>query len=320
MNLPKNICILVLAYNVENYIEKVINELLDLELQIFVIDDKSKDNTKNILQSFNNKSNKSIEIIENKKNIGAGESLKKLITLAKKSQFDFFIKVDGDGQFLIEDVKKIYDISKKQEFDFIKSNRFWSDGIIGKIPFHRLVGNLIATLMMQISTGTSMLFDPLNGLFGGKTELVNYLDSKLYPKRYGYPFFFSVVSTNNYLKICQLNNTIKYADEKSNLKTLRVFFILMRITISSYFIKIKFKITKDLLQFSAFLDIVFIVFFVLFLYTIGKTFSYHFISFNDGNQGQWLILSVAFLFSSIFCFIKSFNIESVFKNENISTL
>ena len=46
MNLPKNICILVLAYNVENYIEKVINELLDLELQIFVIDDKSKDNTK----------------------------------------------------------------------------------------------------------------------------------------------------------------------------------------------------------------------------------------------------------------------------------
>ncbi len=320
MNLPKNICILVLAYNVENYIEKVINELLDLELQIFVIDDKSKDNTKNILQSFNNKSNKNIEIIENKKNIGAGESLKKLITLAKKNKFDFFIKVDGDGQFLIEDVKKIYDISKKQEFDFIKSNRFWSDGIIGKIPFHRLVGNLIATLMMQISTGTSMLFDPLNGLFGGKTELVNYLDSRMYPKRYGYPFFFSVVSTNNYLKICQLNNTIKYADEKSNLKTLRVFFILMRITISSYFIKIKFKITKDLLQFSAFLDIVFIVFFVLFLYTIGKTFSYHFISFNDGNQGQWLILSVAFLFSSIFCFIKSFNIESVFKNENISTL
>ena len=207
MNLPKNICILVLAYNVENYIEKVINELLDLELQIFVIDDKSKDNTKNILQSFNNKSNKNIEIIENKKNIGAGESLKKLITLAKKNKFDFFIKVDGDGQFLIEDVKKIYDISKKQEFDFIKSNRFWSDGIIGKIPFHRLVGNLIATLMMQISTGTSMLFDPLNGLFGGKTELVNYL-GRMYPKRYGYPFFFSVVSNNNYLKICQLNNTI----------------------------------------------------------------------------------------------------------------
>ena len=320
MSLHKNTCILVLAYNVEDYIEKVISELLDLDLQIFVIDDKSKDNTKNILQSFNMESNKNIEIIENKKNIGAGESLKILITLAKKNKFDFFIKVDGDGQFLIEDVKKIYDISRNQEFDFIKSNRFWSEGIIGKIPFHRLVGNLIATLMMQISTGTSMLFDPLNGLFGGKTELVNYLDSKLYPKRYGYPFFFSVISTNNYLKICQFNNTIKYANEKSNLKTLRVFFTLIKITISSYFIKIKFKITKDLLQFSAFLDIIFIVSFGLFLYTLGKTFSYHFISFDDGNQGQWLILSVAFLFSSVFCFVKSFNIESVFKNENISTL
>ena len=48
MSLPKSTCILVLAYNVEENIEKVISELIDLDLQIFVIDDKSKDKVYNV--------------------------------------------------------------------------------------------------------------------------------------------------------------------------------------------------------------------------------------------------------------------------------
>ena len=36
-----------------------------------------------------------------------------------------------------------------------------------------------------------MLFDPLNGLFGGKTELVNYLDSRMYQKDTDIHFLFS---------------------------------------------------------------------------------------------------------------------------------
>ena len=47
-----------------------------------------------------------------------------------------------------EDVKKIYDNQKNKSLTLFI---FWSDGIIGKIFIN---GNLIATLMMQISTGT----------------------------------------------------------------------------------------------------------------------------------------------------------------------
>ena len=97
---------------------------------------------------------------------------------------------------------------------------------MGKIPLHRLIGNLVATLMMHIGTGTNILYDPLNGLFAGKIAILNYLDSKIYPKRYGYPFYFASVSVNNYLSVYQINNTIKYADEESNLKTFRVLFTI----------------------------------------------------------------------------------------------
>ncbi len=307
---------IVLSYNVEKSILRVLREINKLGVKIFVIDDKSKDKSKLLIEDFIQSNNK-IELIENKKNLGAGASLKKALIYADSKNFDVFIKVDGDDQFLINDIESIYNLLLNEDYDFIKSNRFWSDGIVGKIPFHRLVGNIIATLMMHISTGTNKLYDPLNGLFGGNISIIKFLDSRYYPKRYGYPFFFITESINNYLKIFQFNNTIKYADEKSNLKTLRVFLTLLSITLRSFLNKIKFKTTKDTLQFSAFLDIVFILFSILFIFSFGKTFSYYFIPYNDGNQGQWLIIGLFFLFSSVFIFNKSFKIESITKNKNI---
>ena len=37
------------------------------------------------------------------------------------------VKVDGDGQFLIEDIAKILKIAKKSDYKYIKSNRFWGE-------------------------------------------------------------------------------------------------------------------------------------------------------------------------------------------------
>ena len=51
--------------------------------------------------------------MDNDKNLGAGESLKKLINYLSKKNYDFLIKVDGDGQFIAEDVEKIIQIVNK---------------------------------------------------------------------------------------------------------------------------------------------------------------------------------------------------------------
>lgn len=310
-------CILVLAYNVENEIEDVLKNLITLNIPIYIIDDFSKDNTKNIIKSFIKLKSKKLNLIENKKNIGAGNSLKKLMALAKSHEYEYFVKVDGDNQFLIKDIRNLLNILDKEEFDFVKSNRFWRQGISGKIPFHRLVGNLIATVLLQFSTGTNLLYDPLNGLFGGKLTIVNFLDSKLYPKRYGYPFYFVTICALNDLKIYQYKNTVRYANEKSNLKIIRVLFTLIKITIFTYIKKIKIKINIDNLQFSAFLDLIFLTTSLVYFYCLFKTFIYFFIDENDGNQGQWFILAILFFILSLYTFIKSFLIESKYKNNFI---
>ena len=69
---------------------------------------------------------------------------------------------------------------------------------------------------MQISTGTSKLYDPLNGLFGISTNILKHLDSKIL-KRYGYPYFITLSAINNNFKTYQINNVVEYKNEKLDL-------------------------------------------------------------------------------------------------------
>ena len=61
-----------------------------------------------ILKKLEN--NNQITILENTINLGAGESLKKLISYLYNKNYHFLIKVDGDDQFLVKDVQKILQI------------------------------------------------------------------------------------------------------------------------------------------------------------------------------------------------------------------
>ena len=109
--MESKIAIGVLSFNEEKHIDKVINDLLIFDIPIFVINDNSKDSTLEILRKYENFNN--IFVINNEKNIGAGASTKKLLEHASSQDFDFLIKVDGDGQFANNDVKRIIELYKK---------------------------------------------------------------------------------------------------------------------------------------------------------------------------------------------------------------
>ena len=65
--------LLILAYNEENTILDVISEYLDSFKEIIIVNDRSTDNTKSIInEKFAN--TKSVRLINNDKNYGAGKS------------------------------------------------------------------------------------------------------------------------------------------------------------------------------------------------------------------------------------------------------
>ena len=314
----KKIAIGILAYNEESHIESVINEILTLKKDVYVLNDSSTDETMNILERMN--ISKKFTIINNLKNEGAGNSTLKLIETIKNDGFEFVIKVDGDNQFKLEDVNKIIKLHEDNDYDFIKSNRFWEKGIEGKIPRSRYFGNLFATIMLQFISGTNKLFDPLNGLFGINVKVLNYINKKVYPKRYGYPFYFSGLSAISFFKVFQINNVVTYGSEKSNLSSIRMFFTLIRLTIHFLILKIKNKMLIGKYKRSAFLDSVFL-FFLILNFIIFLRFVLIFTSiqiFNSSFIGSWALILLLISFFTVFLFIESFKEEKAIRSDYIN--
>ncbi len=315
--MSEKIAIGILAYNEKDYIEDVVNSLYELDLPIYVIDDKSTDNTSDILNELL-KENK-ISLIQNTKNLGAGLSTLELLKKVRKEGFKFLIKVDGDGQFSRKDIKKIKELLQTSQYDFIKSNRFWSEGIKGKIPNKRYFGNLIATMLLQLTSGTNKLFDPLNGLFAVNVKFLDIVNYKVYPKRYGYPYYFSALCAINNFRIFQINNTVSYNNQSSQLSSIKMAFTLTRLVFHFHKIKIRNKLLIGKYQRSAFLDILFIAsFFVSFtifvrFILIFTPFKY----FDTSYVGSWALILLTIGIFTVFIFIESFKEEKEIRNEYI---
>ena len=317
----KNIAIGVLSFNTEKYILKVLEDLKVLKCPIVIIDDSSKDNSLEVVNSFK-KENPDIqcEIIENKSNKGAGQSCRELIKYCKDAGHKYMVKVDGDDQFDIDDIKKIILKLETQKYDFIKSNRFWSGGITGDIPKIRYFGNLIATQFLHFATGTNKIYDPLNGLFGINTEISESLNNKKYPKRYGYPFYITSQAILNDYPSLQINNRIKYSDQESNIKPLKLLFSLIRLTLFFNRKKYQLKKVNFKLHKSLFYEVVFRFFLIIELLLIVRFILGYFttIPVFQTNIAGWGILVVIFASLTVFIYSVSFNLENKYRKDYIS--
>lgn len=91
----KHISVIIPCYNVEKYIEKCIESILDQtykKLEIILVDDCSTDNTWNIIKEYSKK-HSNITSMKNKENSGAGFSRNQAI---KKAKYDIISFIDSD--------------------------------------------------------------------------------------------------------------------------------------------------------------------------------------------------------------------------------
>ena len=126
-----DITVVVCTYNHGAWIERCIRSLLNQkfikkdDFEIILIDDKSTDSTKKILQNFSDLEN--LRIHSNKKNIGLPKSLNKAIKLSKGR---YVTRVDSDDyvqrNFLF--LSKLFlDMNREYQavaVDYIKVNNF----------------------------------------------------------------------------------------------------------------------------------------------------------------------------------------------------
>jgi glycosyltransferase involved in cell wall biosynthesis len=289
--------LIILAYNEELYLEKTINNHVDTFDKVVVVNDKSSDNTSKILQRIS-KQNPKIETITNEKNYGPGKSMDIGLEEALRLGAKTIVKIDGDNQFKSQDIKNLLQLAGQNKSDFIKCDRFWSGGIEGDIPKIRYFGNAFASLLIKAITGKWSITDPLNGLFLFSSNTAEEIVIPKFFNRYGYPFYINLAISKMGIKkdlnLHQFRNTITYADEKSQLRPVSLFFKL--ITYSMYYFgsTIKTKLQDSNYQISGLIDIsalvslsTSLISFVMFIAT--RYFTY------PGNQHTWFLMFIIFI-------------------------
>lgn len=166
------------AYNEEENIEKVLNEIKkDVKYaDILVVNDCSKDNTKKIVEKNN------VRCITVPFNMGYAMAVQTGIKYAYENDYDYVIQFDADGQHIAKEAEKLLKASKKNNTDIVIGSRFLKQTGYHH-TFFRKIGTKLFSLLIRIFCHTKIT-DPTSGF-----QCLNKSVIKRYAMMGGYPEF-----------------------------------------------------------------------------------------------------------------------------------
>lgn len=174
----KKILFIIPAYNEAENIEKVLKEIKkDVSYaDILVINDCSKDNTKEIVEK-----NK-VKCITGIFNLRYAWACQTGIKYAYENDYDYVIQMDADGQHIAKEAAKLYETAKKEKSDIVIGSRYLIDTGY-PCPFFRKIGTKLFSLIIKIFCHQKIA-DPLSGF-----QCLNKAVIKRYAKMGAYPEF-----------------------------------------------------------------------------------------------------------------------------------
>lgn len=164
MNTKKKLLILIVAFNHEKFIKKVLNRINEnlakkYDVEILINDDSSTDKTVEIVKKFiknNNHKNFKYKILSNPINQGYGGNQKIGYLYAIKNNFDFVALLHGDGQYAPEYLEELVEPLNSNNVDAVFGSRMMIKGgaLKGGMPLYKYVGNKILTFFQNFIFST----------------------------------------------------------------------------------------------------------------------------------------------------------------------
>lgn len=118
------VSVIVPVYNVENYIRKCLESLVEQtleEIEIIIVNDGTKDNSMSIIKEFADKYPQKIVILE-KENGGLSDARNYAIPHAKGEYIAF---LDSDDYIEKNMYQDMYEIAKKEKSDMVECDFYW---------------------------------------------------------------------------------------------------------------------------------------------------------------------------------------------------
>ena len=235
-----DIAVVIPAYGVERDIQSVLGGLPDYIKHIIVVNDASPDSSAELVIAAAQKDRRII-LISHAKNQGVGGAMVTGFRKALELGTQVVIKLDGDGQMDPAHIPSLIKPLIQGKADYVKGNRFHDFESLQQMPFIRRLGNLGLSFLTKAATGYWRIFDPTNGFFAIRTEVLAQLPFDKIDPRY---FFETSMLANLYLLgalVMDVFIPARYGNENSNLSIRRTLFEFPFKLILTFFRRILLK-------------------------------------------------------------------------------
>jgi glycosyltransferase involved in cell wall biosynthesis len=186
------------AFNEGKVIGEVIKKCLKFSDQVVVCDDGSTDDTYEIADAAG------AHVIRHDVNIGKGEALRTLFKFAIHSKNDIVVTIDGDGQFLPEEIPKLVSDIEEKKSDIVIGYRF-DDAT--DMPNYRRFGNKMLDKMANMVTELSVS-DTQSGYRAYSKDVIEKLNFNI--KGFGADVEILIDAANKGFRISEQKVTVIY--------------------------------------------------------------------------------------------------------------
>ena len=178
---PKDLLIIIPAYNEEQNILEVLKQLMEPEIMkvadVLVINDASSDATNRIVK------NAGFTLISNIFNLGYGSTIQLGYKYAIRRKYKYVIQMDADGQHDVCNILKLYDRLKTPNRegkypDIVLGSRFMNGSSEFEVSPAKQFAYVLFRFLIKLFTGRKIA-DPTTGLQGLSSRAV------LYYSKYG---------------------------------------------------------------------------------------------------------------------------------------
>ena len=207
--------IVVPAYNEAKLISETLESMPQSADRIYVVDDGSTDNTRQIIQGFNGER---FCMLSNGHNRGVGAAIATGYKKALEENIDIVVVMAGDNQMDAKHLPELLAPIIKGEADYAKGNRLSRPAHRRGMSNWRFFGNWVLTLLTKIASGYWTIRDPQNGYTAITREALKRIDlHKIYPG-YGYCNDLLVRLNVTNCQVADVPIPARYGKEKSKIR------------------------------------------------------------------------------------------------------
>jgi glycosyltransferase involved in cell wall biosynthesis len=180
----RRIAVVIPAFNEERAVARTVRSVPGFVDHLLVVDDASTDRTASAVRRLRRRG---LELLRHPANRGVGAAIASGYRAALALDVDVAAVMAGDGQMDPVDLPALLDAVLDDRCDYAKGNRFARPGTLRAMPLHRIVGNVVLSLITKLTSGHLTIFDSQCGYTAASRRALEVIDEAgLFP-RYGYP-------------------------------------------------------------------------------------------------------------------------------------